>query len=81
MARIAASETRVTSGTIVTFSATGSYDPDGGPLGYSWSCGGSGESTSREMVSNIVPGNVTVTVTVTDAEGKSASASITISVY
>jgi hypothetical protein len=81
VARIAASSTSVSSGSIVTLSAAGSYDPEGGPLDYSWSCGGSGESTSREMVSNIVPGSVTVTVTVTDAEGKSASASITISVY
>ena len=81
MARLSASSAGVPSGSIVTFSASGSYDPEGGPLAYSWSCGGSGVSISREMVSNIVPSSVTVTVTVTDGEGKSASASVTISVY
>lgn len=81
VALISASSTSVSSGSIVTFYASGSYDPDDGPLSYSWSCGGSGVSISREMVSNVVPGSITVTVTVTDGEGRSSSASITVSVY
>lgn len=81
VARISASSTSVSSGSMVTFSASGSYDPDGGPLSYSWSCGGCGVSTSREMVSNVVPGSITVTVTVTDSEAKKSSASITVSIY
>ena len=66
------------SGFMVSFSAS-AYDPDGGSIvSYSWSCGGSGPSTSHEFTSNIAPSTVTVTVTVTDDEGQAASSSVAI---
>lgn len=66
------------SGFMVSFSAS-AYDPDGGSIvSYSWSCGGSGPSTSHEFTSNIAPSTVTVTVTVTDDEGQTAAASVVI---
>jgi hypothetical protein len=66
------------SGFMVSFFAS-AYDPDGGSIvSYSWSCGGSGPSTSHEFTSNIAPATVTVTVTVTDDEGQTASSSVAI---
>ena len=58
-----------------TFDAAGSSDPDGDPLGYSWSFGdtttGSGVSTSRTYGAD---GTYTVVLTVSDGNGGSDSA-------
>ena len=69
------------SGVMVTLSAS-AYDPDGGSIvSYSWSCGGSGPTISREFASATAPQTVTVSVTVTDDEGQTGTASVSINLY
>jgi hypothetical protein len=69
------------SGVIVKCNASGSYDPDGGPLSYSWSFGGSGVSASSEFVSSIAPVDKAITLTVTDSEGKKSSVTHYVHLY
>lgn len=65
----------------VNFSGTGSTDPNGSPLAYSWNFGdgatGSGTTTSHTYAGN---GSYAATLTVTDPGGLSSSASASITV-
>ncbi|HSK77406.1 MAG TPA: PKD domain-containing protein, partial [Thermoanaerobaculia bacterium] len=59
------------SGTWVDFNASGSYDPDGSIVSYSWNFG-DGTTGSGVAISHVFPyeGNFFVTLTVTDDSGK-----------
>src|SRR5262249_14730581 len=81
---IAAASGNPTSGTAplaVAFSSTGSSDPDGDPLSYSWAFGdntsGSGASPSHTYSA---AGHYTATLTVSDGRGGSAPANVGITV-
>jgi len=72
------SATTVPTGTIITFNASTSYDPDGSIVSYFWDFG-DGTNTTGTTVSHAYAnnGNYTVTLTITDNDGASASASST----
>jgi hypothetical protein len=59
------------------FNGGASSDPEGGPLQYSWSCGGSGVTTSCTFPSS---GDYQVTLTVTDNKNKTGSQTKTVTV-
>jgi PKD repeat protein len=63
---------------IVTFDASGSYDPDGYIVSYSWDFG-DGNTASGVTVSHSYPasGSYTVTLTVTDDDGATDSITVT----
>lgn len=84
LAPTAQAKAAVTSGKAplsVSFSSTGSTDPDGGALCYAWTFGDGATSTaadpSHTYTSN---GQYTATLKVTDPTGKSATASVLITV-
>ncbi|HMG35079.1 MAG TPA: glycoside hydrolase family 44 protein [Blastocatellia bacterium] len=81
VARISASPTTGTSPLAVSFSGTGSSDPDGSISAYAWSFGdgttASGSTTSHTYSS---AGNFTATLTVTDNQGATSSTSVPITV-
>jgi hypothetical protein len=66
----------------VTLKSTGSVDPDGGPLTYSWSSGGyvfsrtnnaTLDASTLNIITGGVPGTYIVTLTVTDEGGATGS--------
>lgn len=66
---------------VVTFDGSGSADPEGGSLEYSWSIGGVEFATvPTATVGPFVPGTFTVTLTVTDSGGASVSDTMTLTV-
>ena len=80
----AGSNQTVLVGETVNFDGSGSYDPDGGNLTYSWAFGsgatpatGSGATPSCTYST---PGTKTVTLTVTDNNGATASDTVTVTV-
>lgn len=61
-----ASQTNLTSGAEIMFDASGSSDPAGGPMAFSWSFGDGNSSSLREANHTFAAaGNYTVTLTVT----------------
>jgi PKD repeat protein len=65
----------------VTFSSSGSSDPDGSITGYAWAFGDGTSSTAANPTKTYsVAGTYTVTLTVTDDRGGTGSTSLTISV-
>lgn len=66
---------------LVTFDSSGSTDPDGTIVGYSWDFNDGGSSTDANPSHEFTePGTYLVTLTVTDDLGMEASSSITIRV-
>ena len=71
-------------GTTVEFDASGSRDPEGGQLTYSWDLDGDGTfgdaggATARRTYTEV--GRVTVAVQVTDAGGLSATSTLTVDI-
>ncbi len=66
----------------VTFSSTGSYDPDGPLSGYAWDFGDGNPVTTEANPAHVYtnPGNFIAVLTVTDGQGQSATAQIEIQV-
>lgn len=65
----------------VTFDSSGSGDPDGSIVAYSWDfMDGTTSTAANPSHEFVVPGRYTVTLTVTDDQGLQASSSIRISV-
>jgi PKD repeat protein len=82
---IAVATVNATSGTApltVTFSGTGSSDPDGDVLNYRWNFGdGTAESTAPSPSHTYTgAGNYTATLTVTDAKGNQSQDQVSVSV-
>jgi uncharacterized membrane protein len=66
---------------VVTFDSSGSTDPDGAIVGYSWDfMDGSSSEEANPLHDFTVPGTYLVTLTVTDDQGMQASSSIDITV-
>lgn len=65
----------------VSFNGSGSYDPDGGPIGYDWDFGdGSAHSSAANPSHSYAAGNYTAILTVTDATGSTGQAQVNVSV-
>lgn len=66
----------------VKFAGSGSSDPDGSIVGYSWSFGDGTTSTAGPAASHVylAPGTYTVTLTVTDSSGLQSTTSHQISI-
>ncbi|MEH0984424.1 PQQ-dependent sugar dehydrogenase [Micromonospora sp. CPCC 205556] len=65
----------------VAFSSSGSSDPEGGTLTYSWNFGDGTSSTAANPTKTFNSnGNYTVTLTVTDPQGATGTANVTIGV-
>ena len=81
----AGSDQRVAVGSEATFNGSGSSDPDGGNLTYSWDFGADADPETAEGVMPFciysARGAKTVILTVTDDEGATASDTVTINVY
>lgn len=81
---VAMASANVTSGLApltVTFSSTGSYDPDGSLASYKWDFGDGTSSTAVSPTKTYtVPGNYTAKLTVTDLAGATNSATVAITV-
>jgi glucose/arabinose dehydrogenase/PKD repeat protein len=81
VARAAANPTSGATPLTVDFSSSGSSDPEGGALSYSWNFGdGSTSSAANPSHTFADSGQRTVTLTVTDSAGLTAAASLTITV-
>ena len=81
VALAAATPTSGTAPQTVNFSSSGSYDPDGSAITYSWNFGdGSALSTAANPSHVYAAGNYTATLTVTDASGAASLAQLLISV-
>lgn len=65
----------------VLLDASGSYDPDGRIVSYSWSCGGSGKSIYQVFESNLIPTRIAITLTVVDDRGDSVSTTRYVTLY
>jgi glucose/arabinose dehydrogenase len=66
----------------VSFSASGSFEPDGDPLSYSWTFGDGGTSTAQEPVHvYTATGSYNVVLTVSDGRGGTSQAQTLVSVY
>lgn len=78
-AAVTGSTTMALTSVSLTFNSTGTYDPDGTIVVYSWNYGdgstGSGFTTSHSFTT---AGTYTVTLTVTDNSGSTASASLAV---
>jgi PKD repeat protein len=84
-APIAIASATPTSGTApvtVNFNGSGSYDPDGGALTYSWNFGDGSAASTVANPSHVynAAGNYTATLTVTDPGGAAATTQILIAV-
>ncbi len=66
--------------TPVTLDGSGSSDPDGDPLTYSWSLGGMEIATGQTPTVDLALGSHTVTLTVTDPDGESDSDEVVIDI-
>jgi PKD repeat protein len=64
----------------VTFTGSGSLDPDGSIVSYQWDFGDGDASTEADPTHTYSPGIHTATLTVTDDEGATATATVTIDV-
>lgn len=85
-ADIVADKTTAGAGEVVTLDGSGSTDPEGGELTFSWNIGASGTfqngtTATDEVIQVSFPGTgtYTVTLTVTDPQGAEATAQIAIS--
>lgn len=67
-------------GTTCSFTGSGSSDPEGGALRYSWNFGDGSTSTSADPSHTFEPGSYTVTLTVTDNKGLTDSTSMPVTV-
>ena len=76
---------RAAVGSEVSFDGSGSIDPDGGDLTYSWDFGADADpatsNSDKPFCIYSTRGTKTVTLTVTDDEGVSRSATVTITVH
>jgi glucose/arabinose dehydrogenase/PKD repeat protein len=79
IARIGANPTSGPAPLAVSFTGSGSSDPDGDPLSYSWDFGDGGTSSDANPSHTYAAGNYTARLTVSDGRGKSASATQQIS--
>ncbi len=79
VAVVTGSATSALTSVSLTFNSTGTYDPDGTIVAYSWNYGdrstASGSTTSHSFTT---AGTYTVTLTVTDNSGSTASASLAV---
>lgn len=66
--------------TFVTLNGSGSSDPDGDSLTYSWSFGGTEIATGDSPDVNLPLGSHTITLTVTDPDGESDSDEVVINI-
>jgi parallel beta-helix repeat protein len=75
-------ESSIILGEVITFDASGSYDPDGSIVSYDWDFGEPGATGSGEIVSYSYAddGIYTVTLTVTDDDYETAATSVDITV-
>ena len=75
-------ESSVIPGEVITFNASGSYDPNGSIVSYDWDFGEPGATGSGEIVtySYADDGVYTVTLTVTDDDSETAVTSVDITV-
>lgn len=66
---------------LVSFGSAGSYDPNGGALGYAWAFG-DGDSSEEASPTHVYtePGSYTAVLTVTDAQGDWAQAAVPVTV-
>jgi len=68
-------------GQIVSFSSSGSFDPDGTIAGYHWNFGdGTSANSANPSHTYAAPGIYTATLTVTDSSGLRASATATVTI-
>ena len=64
----------------VTLDGSGSSDPDGDVLTYSWTLGGSGISTAASFTVSLAAGTYTYTLTVDDGNGETATDDVLVTV-